>query len=99
MDEWNHVPIRTKKFKIEIFSIDRPGETCVVSEVTGWETARVQSDSGAIDTVGPKGIAKPLTMKENVMSKKGLWCIAANGSKMRNHGGKRSSGIRRQETG
>ena len=41
-------------------------------EVQGWEKVRVQVDSGAIDTVGSKEIAKAFKMKENVMSKKGL---------------------------
>ena len=53
---------------------------------------RAQVDSGAIDTVGLKEIAKALTMKENVMSKKGLGYVAANGSKIRNFGEKRIVG-------
>ncbi len=43
-----------------------------MSEVKGWEKALVQVDSGAIETVGPKEVAKAFTMKEKAMSKKGL---------------------------
>ena len=44
VEEWKPVPTRTTKFKAEIFSIDRPGEACAVSEVKGWEKVRVQVD-------------------------------------------------------
>ena len=86
------MPIRTKKFKAEICSTDRPGEVCAVSEVKGWEKVRVQVDSGPVDAVGPKEIAEAPTIKENAMWKKGLGYVAANGSKIRNYGEKRSVG-------
>ncbi len=35
----------------------------------GWETVRIQIDSGAIDTVGSKEIAGALKMRETEVSK------------------------------
>ncbi len=57
-----------------IYSIGRAGtgEVSAVSEILGWEKVRVQIDSGAIDTVGPREVAKAFAMKETVMSKKGI---------------------------
>ena len=48
-----------------IYSIGRAGtgEVSAVSEILGWEKVRVQIDSGAIDTVGPRGVAKAFAMK------------------------------------
>ncbi len=47
------------------------GEVNEVRETPGWEMISVQIDSGAIDTVGPKEIAKAFEMKETAMSKRG----------------------------
>ena len=64
-----------------------------VNEVTpGWERVRVQIDSGAIDTVGPKEIAGAFKMRETEMSKKGIGYVAANGSGIKNHGEKLIAG-------
>ena len=63
-----------------------------------WERIRVQVDSGAIDTVAPKHVAKAFSLMETKMSKKGIGFIAANGSEMKNHGekkGRRVHGRRR----
>ena len=49
---------------------------------------RVQINSGAIDTVGPKEIAKAFEMKVMEMSKRGLGYVAANGGSINNHGEK-----------
>ncbi len=46
---------------------------------------RIQVGLGAIDTVGPKGIAKAFEVKETVASQQGLGCVAANGSNIANH--------------
>ncbi len=52
----------------------------------------MQIESGAIDAVGPKEIAKALEMKETEMSKRGIGCVAANGSSIKNHGDKKIAG-------
>ncbi len=83
---------RKRKTQGEIFSVDKPGEVCAVSEVKGWEKIRVQIDSGAIDTVGPRSVAKAFKMQEKVMSKKGIGCVAANGRVIKNYGEKRVVG-------
>ncbi len=94
------MPIRTKKYEAEISPSDRPGEACPVSGVKGWEKVRVQVDSGAIDTVGPKEVAKAFATKENVMSKKGLGYVAANWSRIKNYRQKkRSTGTWKAEMG
>ena len=85
------MPIRARKHTADIFSIDRPGDSRAVSEATGWKTFQAQVESGAIDAVGPKEIAKAFTMNESVMSK-GLGHVAANGSKIKNYGEKRIVG-------
>ena len=68
------------------------GEVNEIRTTPGWERVRVQIDSGAIDTVGPKGIARAFDMKETVMSKKGIGYVAANGSSIKNYGEKRIAG-------
>jgi hypothetical protein len=77
-----------------IYSVGRAGigEVSAVSEISGWEKVRVQIDSGAIDTVGPRGVAKAFAMKETTMSKKGIGFVAANGSSIKNYGEKRVVG-------
>ncbi len=57
-------------------------------ETPGWERIRVQIDSGAIDSEGPKEIAKAFEMKETVMSRRGIGFVAANGSGIKNYGEK-----------
>ena len=52
----------------------------------------MQIDSGAIDTVGPREVAKAFGMKETVMSKKGVGFIAANGSGIKSFGENRTVG-------
>ena len=53
---------------------------------------RVQIDCGAIDTVGPKEIARAFEMKETEMSKRGIGYVAANGSSIKNYGEKKIVG-------
>jgi hypothetical protein len=56
------------------------GEVNEVKETPGWVRIRVQIESGAVDTVGPKEIAKAFEMKETAMSKIGIGFVAASGS-------------------
>ncbi len=53
---------------------------------------RVQIDCGAIHTVGPKEVARTFELKETVMSKRGVGCVAANGSSVKNYGEKKVVG-------
>ncbi len=64
------------------------GEVSEARATPGWERARVQIDSGAIDAVGPKEIAKALEIKETEMSKRGTGYVAARGSSIDNYGEK-----------
>ncbi len=50
---------------------------------------RSQIDSGAIDTVGPRYVAKAFEMKETEMSRRGIRHIAANGSSVEKNGEKK----------
>ncbi len=72
----------------DVFSVRKsePGEVCSACEVQGWVTFRALIDSGAIDAVGPKEVAKAFKMKETVMSNKGIGHAAANGSNISNFG-------------
>ena len=63
-----------------------------VRATPGCERVRVQIDSGAIDTVGPKEIAKAFEVKETEMSKRGIRYVAANGSSIENYGEKKIVG-------
>ena len=70
-----------------IGSIDRGGGELEVNQIEhGWERIRVQVDSGAIDTVAPKGVAKAFSIKETTMSRRGIGFVAANGTKICNYG-------------
>jgi hypothetical protein len=68
------------------------GEVNEIRPTPVWEKIRVQIDSGAIDTVGPKEIARAFEMKETLMSKRGIGFIAANGSNIKNYGEKKIVG-------
>ncbi len=61
-------------------------------ETPGWQRVRVQIDSGAIDTAVPKEIAKAFEMKEAIVSKRGIWFVAACGSGIKKHGEKQIIG-------
>ena len=52
----------------------------------GWERIRVQIDSGAVDTVGPKSAGRAFPINPTKASKAGKHYIAANGSIIKNHG-------------
>ncbi len=69
-------------------------DACSVCEMKGWEKIRVKIDSGDIDTVGPKDVARAFKMKATVMSKKCMGCVAANGSSIENYGEKKLIGHR-----
>ena len=59
----------------------------------------MQVDSGAIDTVGSKGVAKAFALRETAMSKKGIGFVAANGSEIKNYGEKRVVGYTEEGEG
>ena len=52
----------------------------------------MQIDSGAIDTVGPKEMARAFEMKETEMSRRGIGFVAANESGIKNYGEKKIVG-------
>ena len=68
------------------------GEVNEVRATPGWERVRIQIDSGAIDTAGPKEIAGAFKMRETEMSKRGIGFVAANGSGIKNYGEKKIAG-------
>jgi len=76
-----------------IGSIDRGEKGAEVNQIThGWERIRVQVDSGAIDTVAPKDVARAFSLQETAMSRNGIGFVAANGSKISNFGERRVVG-------
>ncbi len=68
------------------------GEANEVRATPGWERVRVQIDSGAIDAVGPKEIAKAFETEETEMSRRCKGYIAANGGSIENYGEKKIVG-------
>ncbi len=62
-----------------------------VRATPGWDRVRAQIDSGAIDAVGPKEIAKAIETKETERSKRGMY-VAAKGSSVENYGEKKIVG-------
>ena len=52
----------------------------------GLDKIRVQVDSGAVDTVGPKSIGRAFKLKETPASRSGKNYVAANGSAIKNYG-------------
>ena len=52
----------------------------------GFEKIRIQVDSGAVDTVGPKSVGRAFEIKKTAASKSGRHYVAANGSAIKNYG-------------
>ena len=77
---------------VERVTHEAKGEVNEVRATPGWERVRVQIDSGAIDTVGPKEMARAFEMKETEMSRRGIGFVAANGSGIKNYGEKKIVG-------
>ena len=57
-----------------------------------WEELEVTIDSGAVDTVGPRGIAPKVPLEETDASRNGRYYTAANGTKIAIHGMKKVQG-------
>ena len=81
----------------EISSVERviqqaKGEVNEVRATPGWERVQAQVDSGAIDTVGPKEMARAFEVKETEMSRRGMGLVAANGTSIKNYGEKKIVG-------
>ena len=53
-----------------------------------FEEIRITVDSGAVDHVAPRSVARHLEVKETLASKAGVKYIAANGSSIFNEGEK-----------
>ena len=51
-----------------------------------WESVKITVDSGAVDTVGPQGIAKGFPLLSTEASRKGMCYRAANDTKIAIHG-------------
>ena len=63
-----------------------------------WEKVTITVDSGAVDIVGPRNIAKAFKVNETAASRRGMTYRAANGSPIPNEGKKKIKGsCRRRE--
>lgn len=85
----------------DISSLDRisqkPDE---INEVrAGWEKIRVQIDSGAVDTVAPKNVARAFKLHETEMSRNKVGFVAANGTKIGNYGERKVCGYTEDGSG
>ena len=77
----------------EISSLDRTLSQPEINEVqAGWEKIRVQIDSGAVDIVAPKHVARTFQLKETESSKSGMGFVAANSTKIGNYGERKVRG-------
>ena len=66
---------------------DDPKIICSVNQDReGFENIRIQVDSGAVDTVGPKSVGRAFEIKKTLASKSGRHYVAANGSAIKNYG-------------
>ena len=79
--------------------IERQGESEAGSlnavdpmESEDWEALRITVDSGAVDRVGPKGIASGFPTQDTEASRKGMYYRAANDTKIAIHRKKDISG-------
>ena len=72
----------------DVNSVDRSVNEVLPEDAhhKGWERIRVQIDSGAVDTVGPKSAGKAFPINPTKASKAGKNYIAANGSAIKNYG-------------
>ena len=79
-----------------ICSLDREahgGNICGVEQFTGeWERVPVTLDSGAVDSVIPRRLAKGVPVKQTEASRRGLRYRAANGTAIINEGERSLSG-------
>ena len=94
-DRWS-CKEKAKTSAREVGCVERvvKGSSGEVNEVTpGWERVRVQIETGAIDTVGLKNIARALELREAVMSKHGVVCLRRAGAASRTTERRRWSGI------
>ena len=73
-------------------SLDREipeGNICAMEQFKGeWERVQVTADSGAIDSVIPRSMARSVRVKETAASRQGLKYRAANGTAILNEGEK-----------
>ncbi len=81
------VPSDSEKFSVS--SVERDckslkGEVNETRATPGWERVRVQAESGATGTVGPKETAKAFEMEYTVMSRRGVGYVAASGGSSEN---------------
>jgi hypothetical protein len=60
-------------------------------EETGWEALHITVDSGAVDTVGPQGMASKFPLQPTEASKRGMHYRAANDTKSPYMGKQRTS--------
>ncbi len=83
------VPADQERFSVngvENVSETSKEEVNEIRATPGWETSRVQVDSGAFDAVGPKEIARARETKQTIVSGRGVGYVAASGSSAKNYG-------------
>ena len=65
----------------------------MANEQDGWEKVNIQVDSGAIDTLAPKGVAVGVPIREAKAAKLKMGYVAAKGTKIENHGERVLKGV------
>ena len=84
-------PMKESKKKIELKPIepltrDDANEVLHVEQQGEWERLRVVVDSGACETVGPANVATGFELRPTNASINNVHYVAANGTRIRNHG-------------
>ena len=82
----NYCNNRNCGMEINSISHECKSEISAVEKSNGKERIRVQIDSGAVDTVGPREVGRAFQIRETRASKEGRNYVAANGSKIKNYG-------------
>ena len=77
----------------EVYQLtDGKGGTAHMKEDGRYEEIKITADSGAVDHVAPRSLAKGVPICETKASRQGVHYIAANGSEIRNEGEKKICG-------
>ena len=72
--------------------VENDGLDQVTERSEGWERISLKVDSGAIDTVIPRGVAAHVPVQETSRSRSGAGFRAANGSRIEHYGQKEIQG-------
>jgi len=89
----NHTTPQKSKGMIAPLTREDTPEVLNVEQQGTWERLTVVVDSGACETVGPVNVATGFDLRETTASRNGVHYVAANGTKICNHGERNIRGL------